>query len=259
MDYIDTIETISEDFEQDNPPFDDVQFPEERLLRELKIQIGDTDESVSLSMEDRLKAISAFATFDYNRDANQLVDNLLELQERKSEWFDAYSMAPSQYDVEEVFKDIGFRYGSRDARGWYHNNNILRQKYHGEWHELLMETGLDAVSLVQQLKDDDFLYLKGDKIAPMYARIIDDEVASLSNLWELDIPVDTHIRRLSKELFAAHSVAPEPKLNDDDFIRSLWREVADEHGIERHVVDGALWHIGNKWDDWGSEYWNTFK
>lgn len=23
------------------------------------------------------------------------------------------------------------------------------------------------------------------------------------------------------------------------------------------AVDGALWHIGNKWDDWGEDYWDS--
>lgn len=83
----------------------------------------------------------------------------------------------------------------------------------------------------------------------MYARIVNDNVAELTNMWHLEIPVDTHIRRLSKALFL------QPEMSDDE-IRVRWRHVAQSHDITRHVVDGALWHIGNKWDEWGEDYWN---
>lgn len=245
---IETVEQIQQDFEQGNAPFDDVTFPEERLLDELPHN----------SMEDRAILASIFATFDYNRDANRLTDNLIELHEYHRQWFDASYVddEPDEDILADAFSEIGFRYPSRDAHAWYVNCAILQEKYSGKWTELLLSVSADAPTLVQRLNEDDFLCIKGVKIAPMYARIINDDVAPLSNLWELDIPVDTHIRRLTKELFAGSMIASETWLNkDDDNIRSIWREVARKHDIDRAVVDGALWHIGNKWDDWGEDYW----
>lgn len=250
MDTISKIEQIEQDFSQGNEPFDGVEFPEERLLREMKVTAGGTDEPITFSKEDKATAVSAFATFDYNRNASQLVDNLLELQKRKPKWFDAYSLPESEKEIEHVFKDIGFRYGQRDAHAWYTNNFILRNNYHGKWTELLMDTGLDAEKLVTRLNVDEFLVMKGRKVAPMYARIIDEFVVELDGLWQLDIPVDTHIRRLSKDLFNATDAS-------DDEIRAEWRRLGEEQGVDRHTVDGGLWHIGNKWDDWGKEYWNS--
>lgn len=246
---LDKIEQIEQDFTEQNEPFDDVEFPEERLIREIKVLAGDTDEPISLSMEDRLRLVSAFSTFDYNRDANQLVDNLLVLQKQHSEFYDAWNVN-SAGELEAIFEEIGFRYPSRDATAWAKNCRILRQQYHGRWHELLLDTGLDAPSLIERLEDDDFNCLKGVKIGPMYARIINDEVAALDQLWELDIPVDTHIRRLSKDLFGEEDAT-------DDEIRDMWRFYGLQNDISRHLVDGALWHIGNKWDDWGEEYWEN--
>jgi hypothetical protein len=249
MDTIEKIQRIEQDFTEGNEPFDDVEFPEERLIREIKVIVGDSNEPVSLSMEDRLRLISMFATFDYNRDANQLVDNLLVLQRQEPKFFDAWNVN-TEGELEEIFKEIGFRYPSRDAHAWAENCRILRNKYHGGWHELLLDTGLDAERLVERLNSDDFLCVKGVKIAPMYCRIINDEVAELDKLWELDIPVDTHIRRLSQELFEM----PEA---DDDEIRETWYFYGVQNDIDRHTVDGGLWHIGNKWDDWGEEYWGS--
>lgn len=235
------LERLERDFEQGNGPFSDVQFPEERLLKKLTLDTA----------EDKLRAISLFSTLDYNRDANQLVDNLIELHERKPHWFDAWHIGHGAIDdglIEDVFEEIGFRYPSRDANGWETNCTILLDNYSGKWHELLLDTGCNGPNLVERLNEDGFLYMKGIKIAPMYARIINDEVAPLSDLWKLEIPVDTHIRRLSKDLFAADI--------SDDTIRREWRGLAEAADIERHIVDGALWHIGNKWDKWGEEYWN---
>lgn len=245
MDTIPKIKRIEQDFTEQNEPFDDVQFPEERLLSQIKVMIGDTDEPVSLSMEDRLRLVSAFATFDYNRDANQLVDNLLELQANYNQFFDAWNVN-TEGELEYAFEEIGFRYPSRDAHAWATNCEILRHKYHGKWHELLMDTGLDAPSLIERLSSDDFLVLKGVKVGPMYARIVSDEVAELNKLWELDIPVDTWVRKISQEIF-------QEDLSDDE-IRDRWYFYGIQNDISRHIVDGALWQAGNNLDEWGADY-----
>lgn len=239
-----TIARIQQDFEEQTGPFADVEFPEERLLRELPHHMK----------EGKMRIISMFATFDYNRDANRLVDNIIELWDR-----DPYKFTPSsvplvecENELEEILADIGFRYPSRDAHAWCKNNSIICSEYSGAWTDFLLETRLDAEALVERLNEDDFNCLKGRKIAPMYARIINDEVVELDNLWKLDIPVDVHVRRLSTDLFARF----EGDDSTDDEIRKIWRLYGQREGVKRHVVDGALWFIGNQWNEWGEEYWN---
>lgn len=238
------VEQIEQDFREGREPFDSVTFPEQRLLDEV---VGETIKA----MEDRMIFVSMFATFDYNRDANQLVDNIIELWNESWWAFDTKVVALHENEdgLSDVLEDIGFRYPNRDAAAWKKNCDILSQKYNGFWTELLLDVGANAKRLVNRLEADDFSCLKGDKIAPMYARIINDEIVELDDVWELDISVDTHIRRLSKDLFNA------PDKNDD-WIRREWRGLAVTANISRHVVDGGLWHIGNKWDEWGEEYWN---
>lgn len=236
------IKRIEQDFANRDEPFDDIEFPEERLLKELPHN----------SMEDRAKIVSIFATLDYNRNAGQLVDNIIELHDRQPNFFDAWKIHKSENVLEQVFEDIGFRYPSRDSSGWHKNNQILRENYSGKWTELLLTAKADAEGLVELLRDEEFLYLKGDKIAPMYARFIDQYVAPMDNLWVLEIPVDTHIRRLSLDLFDDWV-----NVTTDDDIREVWMDRANKYGIERHVVDGALWQIGNNWDDWGEGYWDS--
>lgn len=235
------VSQIEEDFLGRNEPFDDVVFPEERLMSELP----------SETIEEQLRLASIFASFDYNRNANQLVDNIVELHRLASTWFDPSVIAElDEQVVENMFTEIGFRYPSRDAHAWVTNCRIIDQHYHGYWSELLLESGTDAIDLVDTLREDGFLVMKGVKIAPMYARIIDDFVVSLDNVWELDIPVDTHIRRLSRDLF------DDPDMSDDE-IREEWRGISIELNVNRQVVDGALWQIGNNWNEWGEDYWNS--
>jgi endonuclease III len=244
---IEVIAEIEEDFEKRRPPFNNIEFPEERLLRELS---KDDGEKWRLSAEDKLAAISLFSTLDYNRDANQLVDKILDAADHSGiNVFNPHEVSHSKKGIEHLFEDVSFRYKSRDAHAWHKNCSIIVEEYNGRWTELLLEVGCDAPKLVEKLEEDGFNCLKGDKIAPMYARFIDQYVCDMNNVWELEIPVDTHIERLSKELFDASD------LNKDE-IRSEWRGVAIETGINRHIIDGGLWQIGNNWDEWGEDYWD---
>ena len=247
------VKRIEKDFAEQEPPFDNIEFPEERLLKEVGVT-GIEDKT----LHEKAKLLTAFSTFDYNRDANQLTDNLIELNETDPLALNTYHVTNklSEDRLQSTFEEIGFRYPSRDAHAWFTNCKILREKYNGDVKNLILKTGCDAQKLVQQLEDDGFLCLKGVKIAPMYARFIDQYICDLDNMWELDIPVDVHIRRLSKELLQLPLEPPMDGDISDDDIRSEWRSIASNTGIKRHVVDGALWQIGNNWDEWGEDYWS---
>jgi hypothetical protein len=249
MDAIEKIKRINDDFVNKNGPFANVTFPEERLLEEIKVE--EDGETWSLTMEDKLAAVSLFATLDYNRDANQLVDKIVEAADNDAvNIFNPHEIEKSKKSAEYLFEEVSFRYPQRDAHAWHKNCSILVEQYNGKWHELLLSVGCDAPTLVKQVNDDDFNCLKGVKIAPMYARIINDEVCPMSNLWNLDIPVDIHIRQLSNKL-------ADGGLEDDDDIRAWWGVIGQQADIDLHTVDGGLWHIGNNWDDWGEEYWDS--
>jgi hypothetical protein len=240
----DAVRQIENDFKHAEPPFDEVEFPEQRLLKNLAT---DDDEVWRLSAEDKLAAISLFSTLDYNRNANQLVDKILDAADHDGfNIFNVHEVSASKNGVEYLFKDVPFRYKSRDAHAWHKNCSIIVNKYNGKWHELLLDTGCDATSLVERLNEDDFNCLKGSKIAPMYARIINDEVCDLHNTWDLEIPVDTWVRKITQEMVGEN-------MSDDD-IRDWWRVMGEEAGVDRHVIDGGIWQIGNNLDDWGEEY-----
>ena len=235
-----TIRQIYSDFSNEQPPFSIKNFPERKLLQNI---------SCSTSREKGF-LLTLFCTLDYNRDAFQLADNIIEL--RNDHNFPlSEEVVYTDYEkgeLESTFTEIGFRYPSRDAKGVLHNCELIVENY-GDTPSLLQDVGYSATSLVERLNSDNFLYLKGKKLAPFYARLVSEHIHPLSDVWELDIPVDTHIRRLSRDLF-------EEDLSDDE-IRSKWREYGDKLDISPAVVDGGLWLIGNNWGEWGEEYWET--
>lgn len=241
MQKYDTIQRISDDFENRKGPFSDVTFPEEELLEE-----------AAPFPAQRANMLFAFCTLDYNRDARQLKDNLVELYEDDPVWFAPKTLTndTTSYtldDLNDIMSDIGFRYKNRDSQGLWKNYNILSENY-GNVRNLLASVDYKAPALVKQLREDDFSYIKGKKLAPFFARVLHDEVSvrKLDQIWSVDIPVDTHIRTLTQKITGEEM--------SDDEIRRFWQVCGDEKDIERHVVDGALWHIGNQWDNWGEDY-----
>jgi len=238
-----TIQRIQDDFTNEQGPFDGLTFPEEELVERVDPQ----------NEYERAMVLTAFCTLDYNRDARQLADNLVELYEDSSVWFAPRTLVSDdtkyeEQDLNALMEHIGFRYPNRDTSGLWKNYEIIAEKY-STIQGLLDSVDHNAAHLVERLNEDGFKYLKGDKLAPFYARVIHDEIHELDEIWAVDIPVDTHIRGLTQKL-------TNDPLMDDDEIREFWREQGEENGVERHLVDGALWHIGNQWSDWGMDYWH---
>ena len=243
MNNINTIKQIESDFVNAEGPFSDKEelLPERAVLEHV-------------SVEDQTNFLSYGVSLDYNRSAKQLWNNCLELYQMDdghgTNYFNPRDVV--ERDLEElqaVFTSIGFRYGNRDAKGWMKNSQILVDVFNASWNSVIDRAiEMDgAPSLVKILNDHNFMYIKGVKLAPFYAKVVHENVKELENVWDLNIPVDVHIRRLT------HKIAQDDSLSDDE-IRQLWKDLGRNDGINPMVVDGALWIIGNRWDDWGKEY-----
>lgn len=232
MPSIDMIQKIEKDINSMNKPFDMNDLPEVEAFKRVNFFL---DNFLTLG-----------TSINYNRNADQLWKNCLELYNKSFRYF----ASPEFYNLEDLeftFEEIGFRYYNRDAKGWYKNHKIIENTY-GSVKNMVKKSNYDGPKLVQEIKNSEFLYLKGDKLAPFYVKLVDRELYSLDKMWEIDIPVDTHIRRLSKELIGKENIS-------DDEIRAWWRQ----KDCSRMVVDTGLWLIGNNWDSWGEDYWTSLK
>jgi hypothetical protein len=237
MSKFDKIEKINSDFENSKAGFDKTKFPEKRLSRKL-------------GEDKKLEYLTVFVMWDYNRSVDQLVENIIEIYNNDKNFFEVENVVENMTieDLKNITNKVKTRYNNRDAEYYYDNVSIIYEEYNKDWENLLKTTNYDAKRLVEELREKNFKTLSGDKLAPFYARVINDEYKELENLWELEIPVDTHIRRLSKDLFDKENMS-------DDQIRQKWREIGEKLDISPHIIDGGLWQVGYDWDDWGKEYW----
>ena len=231
------LETIQSDFANAEGPFSNKEelLPERAAIEEVQ-------------PEDHLRFLTYGVMLDYNRNAAQLWRNCAELYRRDPTYFNEYEVLEKDVsDMQDMFEDIGFRYHQRDAKGWYDNSRIVTEEF-GDWDQLLLDANYCAETLAEFIEDAGFKYLKGEKLKPFYCKVVHENIVTLDKIWTLEIPVDVHIRRLTQDIAGE-------ELSDDE-VREYWRERGREEDIDPMVVDGALWLIGNNWDDWGEDYWN---
>ena len=234
---------IQSDFENGEGPFENKAelLPERAVL----------DENPDINTR-RTAFLTYGCMLDYNRNAANLWQNCLELWQRDTDYFDPREAAEmSQDSLSAVMSDIGFRYPNRDADGWIRNSEIVCEEHEGSWAMLILDSHRDAEQLAENIEEEGYKYLGGEKLKPFYCKVIHENVAELDNIWTLEIPVDVHIRRLTQDLAGN-------ELSDDE-IREFWRVQGHQDDISPMVVDGALWLIGNNWDDWGEQYWEELQ
>jgi endonuclease III len=233
------IETLIEQFEQDYEnevgPFDPADFPESRVC-------------MAVADNDMAEVLTYLVMLDYNRSADMLVDNILELYDDDQRWFDPQIVQDAdQEELADVFAEIGFRYPNRDSTAWVENSALIADRFGGIG-DMLLAADYSAPELVELLRDHEIKYLQGDKLAPFYSRVMHQHVVPLHDTHKLPIPVDTHIRRLTKDLVGEVS---------DDEIREFWTEASAKADTEALTVDRYLWLIGYNWESGGEDYWNS--
>lgn len=233
------ITELNQDYETLSGPFNGATLPEKEALS-------------TIPEEDHLNVLAAGIQLDYNRGAEQLWSNISELYHKHNPaFFDPLTVTencnPDQ--LSEVFDDIGFRYCNRDAKGWYDNCEILVENFGGEWSNLIESADGDAMALYDLIDEHSFMYLSGDKLRPFFVKVVDMNIKDLEGVWELPIPVDIHVRRLTQDITGED-------LSDDE-VRAFWKEYGQNHDVNPMVVDTALWLVGNNWDEWGETYWEN--
>ncbi|MEM3710061.1 MAG: hypothetical protein QXL46_04045 [Nitrososphaerales archaeon] len=91
---------------------------------------------------------------------------------------------------------------SKDARIWYTVSKSFFEMYDSDPINLIKECDYDALKIYNKKFDQRFKckfpFLSGDKIFPLWIRMLHDNVGiELKNLCKIPIPVDTHIARAS--------------------------------------------------------------
>lgn len=236
------VETIERDFKTRSGPFADYTKAPEVVALE---RAGVT--------ENTLNFLTYGVMLDYNRKATRLWQNIAELYIYYSTaYFDPGAVTGMhRAEMQSDFEAIGFRYYNRDAKAWYTNSQIVLDE-HGSWTELILASDRNATQIVDELNTIGITYLSGEKIAPLWIKMLHQHVVPIDGLWKLDIPVDVHIRRLTQRML------DDDELLDDE-IRAEWHELYSSNTVDPALMDTALWIIGNRWNEWGEAYIETLE
>lgn len=152
-------------------------------------------------------------------------------------------------DLIDLFTEtVTFNY-YEDPHTWYLNSLTFYRHYNSDPMRLLEEADYDAptlLNIVRNERREQFLSLGGKKVGALWMRLLHEEIHPLSNIQEVDIPVDSHIRGITN------------KLLDTDYsnaqTRKFWGEFCVEHDLIPVEIDQPLWLLDKYEEEWGEEY-----
>lgn len=166
-------------------------------------------------------------------------------------------------ELKELFRSFEIMDG-RDPEWWYRNAKTLYENWDSDPRKLLSDpnapaettqpSSFDAPTIEQAVKMHDFPALAGEKIRPLWLRLMHEEVHELKQIEEVSIPVDYHIVGMTNRL-RGDGTAFDPYDEDDkETLRNFWQIVCQRNGLIPVQVDKPLWLLNKYWDNGGRVY-----
>jgi len=208
--------------------------------------------------------ITLTVAIDYQRDAPALWKSARETYTDPATryLFNPQKVFETSYDA--LFHDMQKYHLSKkqhqDAFIWRTIALTFLKKWSGDPRLFLSDCNWYAPTILSRLKTDihpssrgqqrDFPFLRGDKIGPLWLRMLRDNanISDLKNLDQVPIPVDIHVARASVSLGVIQG-SIEGNLGDVfPLIRKVWAEGVRELTVKGHPmialdVDEPLWHL----------------
>lgn len=149
---------------------------------------------------------------------------------------------------------------NKDANIWRTVGLTFYKKWQGDPRKFLENCSWDAPLILARLKADshlmggkrvkDYPYLRGDKIGPLWVRMLRDNVGldEIRNLDKVPIPVDIHIARATLALGVLRGRYAGSVENLFKTIRKAWFEGVEGLNVDGRPmialdVDEPLWHL----------------
>lgn len=208
--------------------------------------------------------ITLTVAIDYMRDANQVWDSARRTYEDGSTQYLFDPVAIHKKGLTRVQRGL-LQHGlarrpDRDAHTWHAIGVTLYKKWGGDPRRFLADCDWDAPEILRRLKVDshlengackaDFPYLRGDKIGPLWLRMLRDNVgiAELRHLEEVPIPVDRHIARATLTTGVIRGQIDGPLATIYEDIRQAWFMSVEGLTAGGRLmialdVDEPLWHL----------------
>jgi hypothetical protein len=221
-------------------------------------------EGVEKGSLEHLLLITLTVSIDYQRDANALwAVSRKTLEDPDTRYlFDPASLhyirpKQIQQDMQKYGLSKKFK---KDSHIWRTVGLTFLKKYDGNPLHFLEDCGWDSKNILRRLKNDthlyngkevpDFPYLRGDKIGPLWLRMLRDNVGieKLLNLDLVPIPVDIHVARATLATGVVRGTFS-GKLDDlFDRVRQAWFNSVERLLIKNRQmialdVDEPLWHL----------------
>lgn len=241
---------VVDDYEEWRPPFSD--------------NAGITTPITDRFDTDREAALFLTLTTALNRqrDAERLYSRFERLWYEEPWIFDPETLVGEDRfeDLRALFEAEGVRFHRKDAEAWYEVSRTLYYYYDGDPMTLFRAHDYEMPAIAEQVVEasgdtrfygDNFPILRGEKIRPMWLRLVDNQVHSLSGIGGSDIPVDTHVASFTGRLLGVDLTTAEA---DKQRARRFWRRVCENRAVRPIDVDGPIWYLDRDWDEWGRRY-----
>jgi len=201
---------------------------------------------------------------DYQRDANALWASSRQTYEDPDTRYlfnpQVLSVMPASKIIRDMQKYKLSKKPQQDANTWRTISAVFCQKWQSDPRNFLASCNWSAPLILARLKNDshsvagkrvqDFPFLRGDKIGPLWVRMLRDNasITKIQNLDKTPIPVDIHIARATLALGVVRGQYEGSLDSLFESIRQAWFKssaglVVDERKMIALHVDEPLWHL----------------
>jgi hypothetical protein len=142
-------------------------------------------------------------------------------------------------ELKELFASLEIM-DHRDPVWWYRNAETLYEQWDGDVRSLLAEPMIsdlspndlayDAPTIERTIKENNFPALGGDKIRPLWLRLMHEEVHELKQIETINIPVDYHIVELTNRLKGTGADFDSSEKDDRETVRRYWMVICQKNG-----------------------------
>lgn len=241
---------IIQEYRNNEPPF-----------REFQGELWKAAAEITSVREEALFKTLTIA-LNYQRDADSHYRTFRELWHEKHWLFEPATVVErkSLEDIIDVFKENGVRYPKKDAKIWNDICLKLYLEYESNPLNIFEEANYDFDKVEQTIRGNtlnegyistDFPYLRGQKIRPLWLRIMRSSLPEYSGFEDTEVAVDTHIIGITNRICGTDY---EDTPRDKEEIRQFWQRVCEPKDINPIQLDFPLWLINRNWNDWGEQY-----
>lgn len=190
---------------------------------------------------------------DHGTKSINLYNRFIEKHTKFPELFDAKYIVNNFKEssiLDEHLLNLGLRYPKQAAKSWIENSKKLLDKYDGKAIDMFRST-TDAVELFKTINS---FRSYGPKTSGLLLRVIIGIGFNreLQNIENVPLPVDIHDSRIAFncDIYRPDDIENLQKIYSNPShikkIEKLWRNSAQDIGIEWEELDRALWLLGSK-------------